>query len=117
MKKGMLIPIIGSLVLTGCNSRKTITDTPEYQKTQQIATSGMNYVSEKTADFIKENEQVQGAITATQEGVKQLKGQAEDLANQAKDELNKQYNQLKEDAKTSVKDSVNQKIDQAFEKL
>ena len=72
----MLILIIGSLVLTGCNSRKTITDTPEYQKTQQIATSGMNYVSEKTADFIKENEQVQGAITATQEGVKQLKGQS-----------------------------------------
>ena len=49
--------------------------------------------------------------------MKQLKGQAEDLATQAKDELNKQYNQLKEDAKTSVKDSVNQKIDKAFEKL
>lgn len=90
MKKRTLIWIAILLsFFAGCESLERLKTTDEYQQAEQLAISGAQVVKEKTSD----------------------------LTEQATTEAKKQYETLKNDAKTAVKDSVNQKIDETFDRF
>ena len=59
----------------------------------------------------------QQAKTVADQAIQQAQTQATQVADQAKQEAQKQYQKLKEDAKNGIKDSVNKKIDDTFEKF
>lgn len=90
MKKGNLIFVSILLsCLVGCESLDPLTSTEEYQQAEQLTHSGLQVLQEKTNT----------------------------LTEQAKTEAKKQYETLKNDTKTVVKDSVNQKIDETFDRF
>lgn len=68
-------------------------------------------------DTLRQSEHAQQALETANQTVDQAKEQANHLADQAKKEVKQQYENLKNDTKTAVKDSVNQKIDETFDRF
>ena len=105
-----------------------LTETPEYQDAKEQITSWVEFVWEKTNEFIESNTWARLFRDAASEKIDILTEEAKKQYNQAKEnaielwekaqeEAKKQYNQLKEDARTSVKESLNKKVDEAFDKI
>lgn len=117
MKKGKLIfALIGiAFCCSACSEVEQLEQTQEYQQAKQTLGSGMQYVWEKAAHFVQNNEEVQKGIELVNQQIDLTKEQAAALAEHAKAEVSKQYDQLKNEAKEQVKSSVNQKIDHFFE--
>lgn len=102
--------------------------TPEYQQAKQQISSWVEYLWDKTNEFIESNPQAQKLRNAanekidtlTEEAKKQYenaKEKAIDIWTKAQEEAKKQYEQTKESAKESIKDAINKKVDEAFDKL
>lgn len=117
MKKGSLILalLLLGFFFAGCDDFAKVEETYEYQQAKQVLGSGVQYVGEKATDFVQNNEEVQKGLELVNQKVDATKEQAAVLAEQAKAEAIKQYDQLKNDAKEQMKNSVNKKIDQLFE--
>ena len=93
------LALIGSLA--GCGVE---VESPDIDKIWSLASSGLEYAGQQ-------------AKTVADQAIQQAQTQATQVADQAKQEAQKQYQKLKEDAKNGIKDSVNKKIDDAFEKF
>ncbi|MBF0981265.1 hypothetical protein HXK74_01355 [Candidatus Gracilibacteria bacterium] len=93
------LALIGSLA--GCGVE---VESPDIDKIGSLASSGLEYAGQQ-------------AKTVADQAIQQAQTQATQVADQAKQEAQKQYQKLKEDAKNGIKDSVNKKIDDTFEKF
>lgn len=124
MKKSLLATLLLSFMLTGCG----LFETPDTEQIKQMAGSGLEYLNTTTRDFVQNNEYAQQAQQAANEAYTQAQqvasgayaqaqAKANELAEQAKAEAQAQYQQLKDDAKAEVKNQVNKKIDQTFERF
>ena len=89
------LTLIGSLA--GCGVE---VESPDIDKIWSLASSGLEYAGQQ-------------AKTVADQAIQQAQTQATQVAAQAK----KQYKKLKEDTKNGIKDSVNKKIDDTFEKF
>lgn len=83
--------------IAGCGSQMS---TPDMDQIGALANSGL--------------EQAQ---TVANQALDEAKTQATQVADQAKAEAQKQYQKLKDDAKNGIKDRVNQKIDETFDRF
>ncbi len=125
-----------STIITGCTSPfweintpiDDLVKTPEYQQAKQQINSWVEYLWNKTNEFIENNEWAQiirdkaneKINLVTEEAKKQLenaKETAKDLSEKAQEEAKRQYKEAKEAAKTSVKEALNKKVDEAFDKI
>ena len=79
-------------------------ENPDVDKIWSLASSGLEYAGQQ-------------AKTVVDQTIQQAQTQAAQVADQAKQEAQKQYQKLKEDAKNGIKDRVNKKIDDTFEKF
>ena len=93
------LALIGSLA--GCGVE---VESPDINKIWSLASSGLEYAGQQ-------------AKTVADQAIQQAQTQATQVADQAKQEAQKQYKKLKEDAKNGIKDNVNKKIDDTFEKF
>ena len=93
------LTLIGSLA--GCGVE---VESPDIDKIWSLTSSGLEYAGQQ-------------AKTVADQAIQQAQTQATQVADQAKQEAQKQYKKLKEDAKNGIKDSVNKKIDDTFEKF
>ncbi len=93
------LALIGNLA--GCGVE---VESPDIDKIWSLASSGLEYAGQQ-------------AKTVADQAIQQAQTQATQVADQAKQEAQKQYQKLKEDAKNGIKDSVNKKIDDTFEKF
>ena len=114
MKKRKLIFALVGIALC-CAACGKLGQSQEYRQAKQALGSGVQYVGEKTSDFVQNNEEVQKSLELVNQKINATKEQVNTLAEQAKSEAVKQYEQLKYDTKEQMKDSVNKKIDQAFD--
>lgn len=121
----LLVAMLG--VLSGCGVDFGIS-TPDVSQLQDMAGSGLQYLGDKTNEFIENNEYAQQAQQTANQALEEAKAQANSaleeaknqtnqLGEQVKNEANRQYQQLKEDTKAEVKNAINQKIDKAFERI
>jgi Fe2+ transport system protein B len=125
-----------STIIAWCNTPfwevKTPIDdlvrTPEYQQAKQQIDSWVEYLWNKTNEFIENNEWAQlirdkaneKINLVTEEAKRQYenaKETAKDLSEKAQEEAKRQYKEAKEAAKTSVKEALNKKVDEAFDKI
>jgi len=125
-----------TLILSWCwipldkikDSYNELTETPEYQDAKEQITSWIEFVWEKTNELIESNtwarlvrdtanEKIDIITEEAKKQYNQAKENAIELWEKAQEEAKRQYNQLKEDAKTSVKESLNKKVDEAFDKI
>jgi Fe2+ transport system protein B len=125
-----------SAIIAWCNTPfwevKTPIDdlvrTPEYQQAKQQIDSWVEYLWNKTNEFIENNEWAQlirdkaneKINLVTEEAKRQYenaKETAKDLSEKAQEEAKRQYKEAKEAAKTSVKEALNKKVDEAFDKI
>ena len=132
----IMVLIFSLLVLTGCaeqldqfnDSVNSVRETEEYQQVKQSVNSWVKYVGDKANEFIENNtwaKQVVDAANQTLDRVAEetvkIKEQAQetvkDLWARAEEEAIKQYEILKEETKSSVKDVINKKVDEAFDKI
>ena len=72
-----------------------------------MAESGLNTVSESTKEFLKTNEYAQKAQEIGNQAI-------ETTENKAKHEVETQYQNIKQQAKDSVKNGLNSKVDKVF---
>lgn len=93
------LALIGSLA--GCGVE---IESPDIDKIWSLASSGLEYAGQQ-------------AKTVADQAIQQAQTQTTQVADQAKQEAQKQYKKLKEDAKNGIKDNVNKKIDDTFEKF
>lgn len=93
------LALIGSLAGCGID-----VENPDVDKIWSLASSGLEYAGQQ-------------AKTVADQAIQQAQTQATQVADQAKQEAQKQYKKLKEDAKNGIKDNVNKKIDDTFEKF
>ena len=133
MKQSLfIITILSFFILTGCahtfDSMNTVKEWEQYQQAKQSINSWVKYVWDKTNDFIENNTWAQKALDSAnqkldkaQEEAIRLKNQAQETAKQywerAQEEAKHQYGQLKENTKNSVKETINKKVDEAFDKI
>lgn len=114
MKKGKLIFALVGITFC-CAACNKLEQHQEYDQAKQTLGSGLQYIEEKTNDFVQNHEEIQKSLELVNEKIDATKEQVNALAEQAKAEAIKQYEQLKNNTKEQMKDSVNKKIDQAFE--
>lgn len=107
--------------LSGCEVLDRINTSPEYQKTKQIVSSWVDYVGDKTTDFINNNEttkkRADQAEQFWQKVVSGAKAEADKLIEQGKQKLDKELEKIKDNVKQQVKSGVNAKIDESFDNL
>ena len=125
-----------STIIAGCTSPfweidtpiDDLVKTPEYQQAKQQIDSWVEYLWNKTNEFIENNEWAQlirdkaneKINLVTEEAKRQYenaKETAKDLSEKAQEEAKRQYKEAKEAAKTSVKEALNKKVDEAFDKI
>lgn len=105
-----------------------LAQTPEYQQAKQQITSWVEILWNKTNEYIETHTWAQLIRDAANEKINQVTEEAKKQYNQAKEEAikqydhvkeeaKKQYNQAKEDTKASIKDAINKKVDEAFDKI
>ena len=105
-----------------------LSQTPEYQQAKQQISSWVEYLWDKANEFMETNTWAQKVRDAanekinlvTQEARKQVenaKETAKEIWAKAQEEAKKQYENLKNEAKESIKDTLNKKVDEAFDKI
>jgi len=109
--------LLSSFILSWCEEEYDIRNTKEYQDAKQMVSSWSKIVWETLSEFAQENDTVQWAIEIGNQVVEHVKEQATELWKQAEIEVRKQYETLKNDAKTNIKSWVNKKIDDIFDKI
>lgn len=131
-----MILIFSLFVLTWCaeqldqfnDSVNTVRESEEYQQVKQSVNSWVEYVGDKANEFIENNtwaRQVVDAANQTFDRVAEetvrIKEQAQetvkDFWTKAEEEAIRQYEILKEETKSSVKEVINKKVDDAFDKI
>ena len=131
-----MILIFSLFVLTWCadqldqfnDSVNTVRESEEYQQVKQSVNSWVKYVGDKANEFIENNtwaRQVVDAANQTFDRVAEetvrIKEQAQetvkDFWTKAEEEAIRQYEILKEETKSSVKEVINKKVDDAFDKI
>ena len=132
----IMILIFSLFVLTWCaeqldqfnDSVNTVRESEEYQQVKQSVNSWVKYVGDKANEFIENNtwaRQVVDAANQTFDRVAEetvrIKEQAQetvkDFWTKAEEEAIRQYEILKEETKSSVKEVINKKVDDAFDKI
>ena len=132
----IMILIFSLFVLTWCaeqldqfnDSVNTVRESEEYQQVKQSVNSWVKYVGDKANEFIENNtwaRQIVGAANQTFDRVAEetvrIKEQAQetvkDFWTKAEEEAIRQYEILKEETKSSVKEVINKKVDDAFDKI
>ena len=128
--------IFSLFVLTWCaeqldqfnDSVNTVRESEEYQQVKQSVNSWVKYVGDKANEFIENNTWARQVVdTANQtfdrvaEETVRIKEQAQetvkDFWTKAEEEAIRQYEILKEETKSSVKEVINKKVDDAFDKI
>ena len=99
MKKNMILIFWLTIVSINAGCWNDLT-TPDMKQIESLANSWLEQ-----------------ATTVANQALDTAKTQATQVADQAKTEAQKQYKKLKDDAKNGIKDHVNQKIDETFEKF
>jgi hypothetical protein len=131
-----MILIFSLFVLTWCaeqldqfnDSVNTVKESEEYQQVKQGVNSWVKYVGDKANEFIENNTWARQVVdTANQtfnrvaEETVRIKEQAQetvkDFWTKAEEEAIRQYEILKEETKSSVKEVINKKVDDAFDKI
>jgi len=131
-----MILIFSLFVLTWCaeqldqfnDSVNTVRESEEYQQVKQGVNSWVKYVGDKANEFIENNTWARQVVdTANQtfnrvaEETVRIKEQAQetvkDFWTKAEEEAIRQYEILKEETKSSVKEVINKKVDDAFDKI
>jgi len=132
----IMILIFSLFVLTWCaeqldqfnDSVNTVRESEEYQQVKQGVNSWVKYVGDKANEFIENNTWARQVVdTANQtfnrvaEETVRIKEQAQetvkDFWTKAEEEAIRQYEILKEETKSSVKEVINKKVDDAFDKI
>ncbi len=132
----VMVLIFSLFVLTWCaeqldqfnDSVNTVRESEEYQQVKQGVNSWVKYVGDKANEFIENNtwaRQIVGAANQTFDRVAEetvrIKEQAQetvkDFWTKAEEEAIRQYEILKEETKSSVKEVINKKVDDAFDKI
>ncbi len=132
----IMILIFSLFVLTWCaeqldqfnDSVNTVRESEEYQQVKQNVNSWVKYVGDKANEFIENNTWARQVVdTANQtfdrvaEETVRIKEQAQetvkDFWTKAEEEAIRQYEILKEETKSSVKEVINKKVDDAFDKI
>lgn len=132
----VMILIFSLFVLTWCaeqldqfnDSVNTVRESEEYQQVKQSVNSWVKYVGDKANEFIENNTWARQVVdTANQtfdrvaEETVRIKEQAQetvkDFWTKAEEEAIRQYEILKEETKSSVKEVINKKVDDAFDKI
>jgi hypothetical protein len=132
----IMILIFSLFVLTWCaeqldqfnDSVNTVRESEEYQQVKQSVNSWVKYVGDKANEFIENNTWARQVVdTANQtfdrvaEETVRIKEQAQenvkDFWTKAEEEAIRQYEILKEETKSSVKEVINKKVDDAFDKI
>ena len=132
----IMVLIFSLFVLTWCaeqldqfnDSVNTVRESEEYQQVKQSVNSWVKYVGDKANEFIENNtwaRQVVDAANQTFDKVAEetvrIKEQAHETVKElwakAEEEAIKQYEILKEETKSSVKEVINKKVDDAFDKI
>lgn len=131
-----MILVFSLFVLTWCaeqldqfnDSVNTVRESEEYQQVKQSVNSWVKYVGDKANEFIENNTWARQVVdTANQtfdrvaEETVRIKEQAQetvkDFWTKAEEEAIRQYEILKEETKSSVKEVINKKVDDAFDKI
>lgn len=117
----MGIVMIATLGLSACEQLDTISNSEEYSTAKNIISSWTQYVSEKTSDFIENNETAQKVVDKMGEIKDNLKDQAgeiiDDQKKKLKEKLDQEVDKLKEKVKAEVKSGINNKIDESFDTI
>jgi hypothetical protein len=132
----IMVLIFSLFVLTWCaeqldqfnDSVNTVRESEEYQQVKQSVNSWVKYVGDKANEFIENNTWARQVVdTANQtfdrvaEETVRIKEQAQetvkDFWTKAEEEAIRQYEILKEETKSSVKEVINKKVDDAFDKI
>ena len=132
----IMILIFSLFVLTWCaeqldqfnDSVNTVRESEEYQQVKQSVNSWVKYVGDKANEFIENNTWARQVVdTANQtfdrvaEETVRIKEQAQetvkDFWTKAEEEAIRQYEILKEETKSSVKEVINKKVDDAFDRI
>jgi hypothetical protein len=132
----VMVLIFSLFVLTWCaeqldqfnDSVNTVRESEEYQQVKQSVNSWVKYVGDKANEFIENNTWARQVVdTANQtfdrvaEETVRIKEQAQetvkDFWTKAEEEAIRQYEILKEETKSSVKEVINKKVDDAFDKI
>ena len=106
----------------------TVRNSEEYQQVKQSVNSWVKYVWDKTNQFIESNTWAQNVINAANQTLDMVAEKSVEIGNQAQDmakemwekaqeKAKEQYEILKEETKASVKEVINQKVDEAFDKF
>lgn len=131
-----MVLLFSLFVLTWCaeqldqfnDSVNTVRESEEYQQVKQSVNSWVKYVGDKANEFIENNTWARQVVdTANQtfdrvaEETVRIKEQAQetvkDFWTKAEEEAIRQYEILKEETKSSVKEVINKKVDDAFDKI
>lgn len=105
-----------------------LSQTPEYQQAKQQISSWVEYLWDRANEFIENNTWAQlirdaaneKINTVTKEAKKQVeyaKETAIEMWTKAQEEAKRQYENLKNEAKWSIKETLNKKVDEAFDKI
>lgn len=132
----VMVLLFSLFVLTWCaeqldqfnDSVNTVRESEEYQQVKQSVNSWVKYVGDKANEFIENNTWARQVVdTANQtfdrvaEETVRIKEQAQetvkDFWTKAEEEAIRQYEILKEETKSSVKEVINKKVDDAFDKI
>lgn len=103
---------LGILVFAGCSIQA-----PDKNKIKESINEGIDYLGEKGSEFIESNETAQKALSGANQFLEEGKNKANQAVENAKKEAINQYEQFKEDSKENIKDTVNKKIDEGFDKI
>ena len=132
----VMVLIFSLFVLTWCaeqldqfnDSVNTVRESEEYQQVKQGVNSWVKYIGDKANEFIENNTWARQVVdTANQtfdrvaEETVRIKEQAQetvkDFWTKAEEEAIRQYEILKEETRSSVKEVINKKVDDAFDKI
>ena len=131
-----MVLIFSLFVLTWCaeqldqfnDSVNTVRESEEYQQVKQGVNSWVKYIGDKANEFIENNTWARQVVdTANQtfdrvaEETVRIKEQAQETVKdfwaKAEEEAIRQYEILKEETRSSVKEVINKKVDDAFDKI
>ena len=132
----VMVLIFSLFVLTWCaeqldqfnDSVNTVRESEEYQQVKQGVNSWVKYIGDKANEFIENNTWARQVVdTANQtfdrvaEETVRIKEQAQETVKdfwaKAEEEAIRQYEILKEETRSSVKEVINKKVDDAFDKI
>lgn len=113
MKKIISISFgLGILIFAGCSIQA-----PDKNQIKENINEGSKYLGEKGIEFIETNESAQKVMSGANQLLEEGKNKANQTVEDVKKEALNQYEQFKEDIKSNVKDTVNKKIDESFDKI